>query len=118
MAVMDAIDVLVQPTLVDAFPTTLLEAMAASVPVVATSVGGIPEIVDDRRTGVLIEAPPRREPLVEALVPLLERPELRRELGARGRERFDSEFTVELWARRLRVIYDSVSSARFAHETG
>ena len=47
MGVLDAADVLLHPTRVDAFPTALLEAMAAGVPVVASAVGGIPEIVDD-----------------------------------------------------------------------
>ncbi|HEV2815129.1 MAG TPA: glycosyltransferase family 4 protein, partial [Solirubrobacteraceae bacterium] len=61
MEVLDATDVLLHPTSVDAFPTALLEAAAASVPVVATAVGGIPEIVEDGRTGVLVEPPPRAD---------------------------------------------------------
>lgn len=107
MAVMDALDVLVQPTLVDAFPTTLLEAMAASVPVVASAVGGIPEIVDDGQTGVLIPAPPDAGDLAEALGPLLEDERLRTTLGRAGRERFEREFSVEVWARRMRSIYEA-----------
>lgn len=110
MGVMEAIDVLVQPTLIDAFPTSLLEAMAARVPVVATSVGGIPEIVEAGATGVLIDAPPRVGDLVEALAPLLGSADLRTRLGAEGRARFDREFTVEVWARRLRALYDAALS--------
>ena len=47
MAVLDATDVLAHPTEMDAFPTALLEASAARAPILATAVGGIPEIVRD-----------------------------------------------------------------------
>ena len=49
--VLDATDVLIHPAYADAFPTVLLEAMSSSVPVVATAVGGIPEIVGDGEAG-------------------------------------------------------------------
>ena len=58
MDLLDAADVLVHPSSIDAFPTALIEAMAASVPVVATNVGGIPEIVMAGETGQLVGAPP------------------------------------------------------------
>ena len=70
-AVLDAADVLVHPSRDDAFPTALLEAMAAGVPSVATAVGGIPEAVADGETGFLIPAPPRADDLADALEPLL-----------------------------------------------
>jgi glycosyltransferase involved in cell wall biosynthesis len=108
MEVLDAIDVLAHPSRADAFPTTLLEAMASSVPIVATAVGGIPEIVEDGVTGTLVEAPPRPDALAEALAPLVESPELRRRLGAAGRERFETRFSAEAWARRLRELYDEI----------
>jgi glycosyltransferase involved in cell wall biosynthesis len=107
MAVADALDVLVHPTSVDAFPTTLLEAMAASVPVVATAVGGIPEIVEHNVGGILLDPPPKPEQLADALVALLENPQLRRQIGARGRERYEREFTAEAWARRTRAVYEA-----------
>jgi glycosyltransferase involved in cell wall biosynthesis len=107
-AVLDAADVLLHPTEVDAFPTALLEAMAASVPVVATAVGGVPEIVEDHRTGLLIPAPPTGDDLVNALGSLVGDPGLRRSLGSRGRQRFESEFTARAWASRTRVQYERV----------
>jgi glycosyltransferase involved in cell wall biosynthesis len=106
MRLLDAADVLLHPTLVDAFPTTLLEAMAAGVPVVASAVGGIPEIVEHGRSGVLVEAPPRADGVVQALAPLLSDAGRRRELGERGRERFERHFTAEAWAARMRGVYD------------
>ena len=64
MALLDAADLLLHSSSTEAFPTALVEAMAASVPIVATAVGGIPEIVAAGETGVLVEPPgtPRGSP--------------------------------------------------------
>jgi glycosyltransferase involved in cell wall biosynthesis len=112
MAVLDAADVLVHPTSGDAFPTALIEAMAAGLPTVATAVGGVPEIVEAGVTGFMIEPPPRAEQLAAALLPLLEHKETRSEMGLRARERFEREFTAEAWAQRLRAVYVSALSDR------
>ena len=112
MAVMDAADVLVHPSEADAFPTALIEAMAASLPVVATRVGGIPEIVDDGETGVLVDAPATADRLAAALGPLVADADLRARMGAAGRARYEREFTVETWARRTRALYDRVLESR------
>lgn len=106
--VLDAVDVLLHPSGVDAFPTALLEAMAARVPVIATAVGGIPEAVVDGETGFLIGAPATAEAVATALEPLLVDPQLRLRMGAQGRERFESEFTVARWIARLLPVYESV----------
>jgi glycosyltransferase involved in cell wall biosynthesis len=108
MDVLDAVDVLVHPTHADAFPTALLEAMAASVPTVATAVGGIPEIVDLGVTGVLIADPPSVPGLAGALEPLLGDVQRRRAMGAAGRARFEEHFSADRWAERLRALYDEV----------
>ena len=107
MAVLDAADVLLHPSRIDAFPGALLEAMAAGVPVVATAVGGIPDIVDDGVTGVLVAPPPRPAALAEALAPLLADPALRAGLSERARERFDRSFSAERWVERIRAVYES-----------
>jgi glycosyltransferase involved in cell wall biosynthesis len=103
--VLAATDVLLHPTSMDAFPTALLEAAAASVPVLATAVGGIPEIVQDGVTGVLLAAPATPEAVVGGLTPLLADPELRRALGVAAAESFNARFTAERWAQRLRSVY-------------
>lgn len=109
MAVLDAVDVLVHPSRADAFPTTLLEAMAARVPVVATAVGGVPEIVEDGVTGILLEPPPRPEPLAAALADMLDDAGARERFGNAGRERFDARFTSDRWAGALRDLYEEIA---------
>jgi glycosyltransferase involved in cell wall biosynthesis len=112
MRVLDAVDVLLHPSTVDAFPTALLEAMAARVPVVASSTGGIPEIVEHERSGLLVPAPPQVAPVVEALDALLRDPALRGRLAAAGHERYRREFTAGDWAERLREVYEAALRER------
>jgi glycosyltransferase involved in cell wall biosynthesis len=96
----------------DAFPTVLLEAAAAGLPVVATRVGGVPEIVIDGATGVLVNPPPRAEAFAAALEPLVADPRRRAELGDAARRRFVEEFGADRWAQRLRDVYDDAVTAR------
>ena len=106
LAVLDAVDVLIHPTRADAFPTALLESMAAGVPAIATSVGGIPEIITDGETGLLIDAPPDGRALAESLAALLRDARTRERIGTAARERFEAKFTVGAWLNRLMPIYD------------
>jgi glycosyltransferase involved in cell wall biosynthesis len=106
MDVLDATDVLLHPTRIDALPTSLIEAAAAGLPVVATDVGGVPEIVEDGVGGVLVPAPPAAGPVAEALGRLLEDPDRRAAMGAAARRTFEERFTAERWAQRLRERYE------------
>lgn len=108
MATLDAVDVLLHPSRFDAFPTALLEAMSARVPVVATAVGGIPEIVRDGETGTLIDPDATGAEVAAGLAPLLDDPSLRARFGAAGRARYEAEFTAADWAQRTRALYDEV----------
>lgn len=108
-AVLDAVDILIHPSRVDAFPTALLEAAALSVPVVATAVGGIPEIVVDGVTGVLVPLPPDVELFVAALRPLLSSPAARVRLGGSAQRRFQQDFTASSWLQRLLPVYRDAS---------
>jgi len=102
-----AADVLIHPTRMDAFPTVLLEAAAAGLPVVATRVGGVPEIVDDGVTGTLVAPPPDAEAFAVALEPFLADAAARARAGAAARARFAAEFSADRWAARLRAVYDA-----------
>lgn len=106
-AMLDAADVLLHPSHFDAFPTTLLEALAAGTPILATRVGGIPEIVEDGRSGVLVDDPAR---LAEPLAALLDEPARRARLAAAGRERFAVHFAAEPWVRRMWDVYAAAAA--------
>ncbi len=109
MEVLDGSDLLIQPSRFDAFPTSLLEAMAASLPIVATGVDGILEILTPE-TGRLLPSPPRGDQLADAIRELAERPDERARLARAARARFADEFSAVSWARRLRELYERVLS--------
>ena len=98
------LDVLVQPSRADNFPLAVLEAMAAGLPVVATRVGGIPELVVDGQTGLLVE-PESPAALAEALESLAASRDRRLELGRLDRERARQEFSTERMAGRTVALY-------------
>jgi glycosyltransferase involved in cell wall biosynthesis len=106
--VFDALDVCLHPSRMDAFPTTLIEALATSAPVLASAVGGIPEIIDDGRTGVLLPAPPTADAVAEALAALLADPSRRHALAEAGRSAYAERFTADPWVQHTRALYDAV----------
>jgi glycosyltransferase involved in cell wall biosynthesis len=78
----------------DVFPTVILEAMKCGKPVVSTRIAGIPEAVVDGTTGLLV-APRNSRELVQALEKLIRNPGLREKMGAAGRQRLESNFSVQ-----------------------
>jgi glycosyltransferase involved in cell wall biosynthesis len=102
-----AMDVCVLATFAEGLPLVILEAMAHGKPVVATSVGGIPEIVRDGETGVLVPLRDSRA-LAQAVVALLDDPARAASLGAAGRAEVQGEFSSTAFERRLRLLYDDV----------
>jgi len=104
-----AADLIVHPSHADALPTALIHGLAAGLPVVATAVGGIPEIVTPE-VGELVAA---RDPeaLAVAVARLAADPEGRRLAGKQARGRFEDRFEGRRWARRLRSLYDEVIDA-------
>jgi glycosyltransferase involved in cell wall biosynthesis len=88
-------------------PLSVLEYMSAGRPVVATAVGGLPELVEDGVTGILI---PPRDPaaLAEAVGGLLTDPERRERLGAAGRSLREREYSFESYMQRLEGLYQSL----------
>jgi glycosyltransferase involved in cell wall biosynthesis len=102
-----AADLVVHTARSGAAPTALLRAMAAGVPVVATRVGGVPEIVTPA-TGVLV--PFSASALVDAVVALAEDGERRLRMAEAARARFLAGYDAVGWAGRLREVYDDVLS--------
>lgn len=102
--ILGALDLLVLPSVTEGLGLVLLEAMAASLPVVATAVGGVPEVVLDGETGLLV-SPGDPAALARAIADLLRVPERARQLGAAGRERVARLFTVERMVGQISALY-------------
>ena len=105
--IMMALDVLVMPSLWEGFGLVLLEAMAAAKPVVASRVSAIPEIVVEGETGLLV--PPKDpENLSRALLALLRDLARAREMGQRGRQRLEQQFTVARMVEQTQAVYEGL----------
>jgi glycosyltransferase involved in cell wall biosynthesis len=105
-----ALDVLLAPSLQEPFGRTLIEAMALGVPVIATDVGGPPEIVRDGREGLLV--PPARASAWAAAIGTLARdPQLRAHMGAAGRRRVEESFTLARHAAAMLDVYEHALAA-------
>jgi glycosyltransferase involved in cell wall biosynthesis len=102
-----ALDLFVLSSLREGLPNVLLEAMASGVPVVATRVAGIPRLVEDGRSGLLIEPGPP-EALSVSIARLSNDPDLRHALARQGLEVIRSQFSFETRMARIRSIYDDL----------
>jgi glycosyltransferase involved in cell wall biosynthesis len=102
-ALLPGCDVFVLASFEDAFPTVLLEAMAAGLPVVASRVGGIPEITEE-----VLVPPGDASALATAIRDLLTNDERRRAMGDAARKRARERFSTAAWIARLEEIYTRV----------
>jgi glycosyltransferase involved in cell wall biosynthesis len=109
-ALITACDALVLPSLGDARPRCIIEAMFLGRPVIATAVGGIPTLVDDDVTGILVP-PSDPRALADALHRLAASEGLRRQLGEAGRRRAEAEFRPERTAQRYVELYRRLVAA-------
>jgi glycosyltransferase involved in cell wall biosynthesis len=91
----------------EGMPLTLLEAMAAGVPAVATGVGGIPEVIENGADGYIVPAS-GPEPLARTISSLLSHPGEAREMGMRGREKVKRRFNAERTVRETERIYSDL----------
>jgi glycosyltransferase involved in cell wall biosynthesis/protein-tyrosine-phosphatase len=107
--IVSAMDVFVLPSLHEGIPMALLEAMALNRPVVATDVGGVPEVLEHRVTGLLV-SPGDPRGLADACLNLLANPAWAGRLGQQARHAVESRFTVERSGRELVEAYRSVAA--------
>ena len=105
-------DMFLSPSLSEAFPLAILEAMAAGLPVVATGVGGVPEQIEHLETGVLVR-PNDPEALATWLVRLHDDPGLRERLGRAAARRARTEFTLHRQAEGLHRAYLTALNLQF-----
>jgi glycosyltransferase involved in cell wall biosynthesis len=104
--VLAAADVVVLPSLSEGFPFVLLEALAMGCPVVASRVNGVPELIEDHKTGLLV---PPRDPqaLAAAIREILSDPTAASEMGAVGRAVVRERFTVDRMVADTTAIFDA-----------
>jgi glycosyltransferase involved in cell wall biosynthesis len=102
-----AFDLTVLPSYTEGLPNVVLESLAARVPVVATAVGGTPEVVQDGINGCLVP-PGHADALAGCIRALLSDAPLRRRMGQHGHRRVREEFTFAAQARRYRELFETL----------
>ncbi|MCA1663054.1 MAG: glycosyltransferase, partial [Myxococcales bacterium] len=100
-------DVVVHPSWSEGFPNAVLEAMCAARPVVATRVGGIPEVMQHGVHGLLVDAQ-RPTELAGALGRILAHPLAGHVMGLRGRQRVETEFSLDKMRDTVEALYDGL----------
>jgi glycosyltransferase involved in cell wall biosynthesis len=90
----------------EGLPLAILEGMCAGLPIIATDIGGIPELVKHNKNGFLVNN--NANQLACYIKKMLDSPTLRKEMGAHGRELYQSNYTVEIMTRKTNEIYQSV----------
>lgn len=100
-------DIFLYPTFHDAFPSVILEAMQCGLPVISTREGAIPDMIEDGRTGFVVN-PYDVEELTVKTEQLIRNPQLRESLGEAARQKFLSEYTFEKFEQGLIAIFNKV----------
>jgi sugar transferase (PEP-CTERM/EpsH1 system associated) len=104
-------DIFVLPSLTEGISNTILEAMATALPVVATKVGGTPELVIEGVTGTLVP-PSDVDAMAHTLKMYIEQPDLRHKHGRAGRVRVEREFDIARMVSRYQSVYDALVMSR------
>jgi glycosyltransferase involved in cell wall biosynthesis len=99
--------IFVLPSRWEGFGLALLEAMSVGIPIVATKVGGIPELIEDGKDGILVE-PENPEELANAMLRLLDEGELRNLISSNAYKKIKEEYTIERYTRDLLNLYKEV----------
>ena len=106
--IMRCFDLFVLPSLAEGISNTILESMSCGLPVVATAVGGNPELVIDGVTGKLVPAA-NPEAMGSALYQYIQQPDMMREHGSAGRKRVEKQFSLTKMVDAYIKVYDSFS---------
>ena len=99
-----AFDIFVLPSIKEGFPWVVLEAMAAEVPIIATRVGALPEIIEDNKNGILIN-PAKPEELAEAIKKLAKNKDLREKLSKEGRKTVIEKFSIQKMVSKFEELF-------------
>lgn len=102
-------DIFVLPSIAEGISNTILEAMASGLPVVATAVGGSPELVKNKHNGMLVRVSYPAE-MAEALLQYVRHPELIEQHGRAARERAEEEFSLQSMVNQYLALYDTMTA--------
>jgi len=108
--VLELMDLFVLPSLHEGIPMVLLEALALERPVVATRVGGIPEVVEDGISGMLVQASNDQQ-LADTCITVMDDGHLARRLGVAGRNRIEERFSARVMAEKMAELYRALTKA-------
>jgi len=107
--ILGVLDIFILPSLFEGLPNVVLEAMACGKPVIATNVSGIPEIIVDHQTGILI--PPKdSNAIVQAIFQMLENPKKMKMMGKMSRKRVEEEFNLKKQVNSFIELYEKMLS--------
>jgi glycosyltransferase involved in cell wall biosynthesis len=108
--ILPLLDIFVLPSLQEGLGLSAMEAQAAGLPVIASRVGGLISLIEDGRTGRLVE-PRNSGQLSGAILDLLEHPENARDMGRRARTFIEQEYSAERMARDTVKMYERILTA-------
>jgi len=106
-----SMDIFVLPSLTEGTPMALLESMACGIPVIATAVGGVPQIVDSGKNGILV-SPAKTEEIVSAILNIITNKDLHKKLSEAGKETIRNRFNLNKWVNEIESIYLEVSNRK------
>ncbi|MFZ0335115.1 MAG: glycosyltransferase family 4 protein [Candidatus Acidiferrales bacterium] len=112
-----SLDISVVPSDSESMSNVILESMAAGVGVVATNVGGTPEIISEGDTGLLVQ-PGRDDQLAAAIERFLTQPHLRAACASKGKELASTQFSLESVAERYEALYEEVLASKSKQDSG
>ncbi|MDW8106407.1 MAG: glycosyltransferase [Armatimonadota bacterium] len=105
--ILNAADIFTLPSKYEGNPLSVMEAMAAGLPVIATAVGGVPELVDDGQTGILVPEDSETH-LVRALQTLIDNPTLRQQMGQAALLHAQKRFDIRNTVKQYEELYDAI----------
>ena len=103
--ILKAFDIFVFPSLTEGLPLVVIEAMATGLPIVASHVGGIPELIDHGVNGLLV-APMSGAEIKDAILKFLQNPNLRQKMGEIARQKFEAHFSLSQMVKNYLEVYD------------
>ena len=101
---LSALDIFILPSLTEGTPMALLEAMSVNLPVIASAVGGVPKIIENKKNGILV-TPANPDQIADALIKLYKNDELRLKIARKAAETITNRFSINQWVDKIESVY-------------